>query len=402
MAENRNAMKKYINVDLFAELQKLVDLHVMSYKDDFDIDKRILLRAMKSNEPEEKTLLWFCRKCGTHCLRENQAFIKDTREHNTVRYYYEQSREVMTARIVVPKQLCSGKLMGDIYEVDFNVLASRIANNSVSPQLTELSFEDGFSATIPFDQGLRQAHAFSKEHGRAVNIRVLPADTSALEEVLSEQGKRRNRLTAANAQEKLHSLPVAEYRSYQAIKQDNPNKLICFAQNGYFELYGDDAKKAAVILGTKLLDKKMRGHEPLPVTGFKIEAWVSASHKLWKTGMDVLMIKDGQTFKELKAEDYIPVGARLEVAGIMSRIDAVDFTSGKVELTNIESAERPITYIEDIAYVRSFVEDAGIAVYDTVPKEKRSIRDKLKAPEPSSQKEQSNEKKKAKSKEMEI
>ena len=35
-------MKKYTDVDIIAELQKLVDSHVDSYKEDFDIDKRII------------------------------------------------------------------------------------------------------------------------------------------------------------------------------------------------------------------------------------------------------------------------------------------------------------------------------------------------------------------------
>ena len=47
-------MKKYTDVDIVAELQKLVDSHVDSYKEDFDIDKRIIRRAAESRNPEEK------------------------------------------------------------------------------------------------------------------------------------------------------------------------------------------------------------------------------------------------------------------------------------------------------------------------------------------------------------
>ena len=43
-------MKKYTDVDIVAELQKLVDSHVDSYKEDFDIDKRIIRRAAESPE----------------------------------------------------------------------------------------------------------------------------------------------------------------------------------------------------------------------------------------------------------------------------------------------------------------------------------------------------------------
>ena len=68
-------MKKYTDVDIIAELQKLVDSHVDSYREDFDIDKRIIRRAAESQNLEDKTLVWFCRPHGTHCLNENQVFI---------------------------------------------------------------------------------------------------------------------------------------------------------------------------------------------------------------------------------------------------------------------------------------------------------------------------------------
>ena len=82
--------------------------------------------------------------------------------------------------------------------------------------------------------------------------------------------------------------------------------MVCFAQNGYFELYGEDARKAAPILGAKLLEKKVHGKPNIPVTGFREAEWVAGSHKLWKTGEDVLLIKSGETFKELKGAIIFP------------------------------------------------------------------------------------------------
>ena len=188
------------------------------------------------------------------------------------------------------------------------------------------------------------------------------------------------RLPDAERTEALSPLPVAELRKYEAVKKAHPDALVCFAQNGYFELYGKDAEKAAPLLGTKLLEKKVRGKPSVPVTGFRESAWVAGSHKLWKSGMDVFLSKDGEIFKELKAADYIPVGATLNVDGIKCRIDAVDFTADEVRLTNIEDKNRPIRFSETIQYVRSYVEDAGTAIYDTIPKKpaaRESIRDKL-------------------------
>ena len=129
-------------------------------------------------------------------------------------------------------------------------------------------------------------------------------------------------------------------------------------------------------------DFSPRGKPSVPVTGFRESAWVAGSHKLWKSGVDVFLSKDGETFKELKAADYIPVGATLNVDGIRCRIDAVDFATDEVRLTNIEDKNRPIRFSESIQYVRSYVEDAGTAIYDTIPKKpaaRESIRDKLKS-----------------------
>jgi len=141
------------------------------------------------------------------------------------------------------------------------------------------------------------------------------------------------------------------------------------------------------LLGAKILDKKLRGHPALPVTGFKEELWVAASKKLWKAGEDVLLHKDGEVFKELRAADYIPIGAVLEVDGLMSRINKVDFTADRVFLTNIEKPERSIQYTEPVEVVRSYVEDAGLTVYESAArkeaketeKQRSSIRDKLSA-----------------------
>ena len=51
-------MKKYTDVDIVAELQKLVDSHVDSYKEDFDIDKRIIRRAAESQNPEDSDFVF--------------------------------------------------------------------------------------------------------------------------------------------------------------------------------------------------------------------------------------------------------------------------------------------------------------------------------------------------------
>ena len=374
--------KKHTNVDIIAELQKLVDSHVDSYKEDFDIDKSIIRCAAESKEPEDKVLMWFCRPHGTHCLRENQVFIQGTRDHNTYRFYAEQTRDECIARVIVPKEVRIGKVYGDVFEVNYREQAANVAQNSVAPDHDRLTFADGYMLDAPCRSSFDAAMALVGEHGSVKTHRTLPKDADALAEVLTKQKSRRDRLPETERTEVLAPLPVAELRKYEAVKEAHPDALVCFAQNGYFELYGKDAEKAAPLLGTKVLEKKVRGKPAMPVTGFRESAWVAASQKLWQSGADVLLSKDGETFKELKGADFIPVGATLQMDGIRCRIDAVDFAANEVRLTNIEDKNRPIRFSENISYVRSFVEDAGIAIYDAIPKKpavRKSIREKLKA-----------------------
>ena len=375
-------MKKYTDVDIIAELQKLVDSHVDSYKEDFDIDKRIIRRAVESRNPEDKTLMWFCRPHGTHCLNENQVFIQGTRDHNTFRFYAEQTYDECIARVIIPKAVKRGKVFGDVFEINYREQAANVAQNSVAPDHDRLTFADGFVLEAPCRSSFDAAMALVGEHGSVKTHRTLPKDADALAEVLTKQKSRRDRLPETERTEVLAPLPVAELRKYEAVKEAHPDALVCFAQNGYFELYGKDAEKAAPLLGTKVLEKKVRGKPAMPVTGFRESAWVAASQKLWQSGADVLLSKDGETFKELKGADFIPVGATLQMDGIRCRIDAVDFAANEVRLTNIEDKNRPIRFSENISYVRSFVEDAGIAIYDAIPKKpavRKSIREKLKA-----------------------
>ena len=190
-------LKKHTNVDIAAELQKLVDDHVDSYKEDSDIDTRIIRRAAKSRDPEDKTLMWICRPHGTHCLSENQVFIQGTRDHDTFRFYAEQTSDVCIARVIVPKSVKRGKVFGDVFEINYRDQAANVAQNAVAPDHDRLTFEDGFVLDVPCHSSFGVKMALVGEHGGVKTHQTLPKDADALEEVLSKQKARRDRLPEA-------------------------------------------------------------------------------------------------------------------------------------------------------------------------------------------------------------
>lgn len=410
---------KYENINLISAMRQIMELHTKHYKEDFELDAKLVREMAASESAEDKHLLWMSRPNGTHILREREVYIEDTYENKTWAFYREQTNDPILAYAVEIMEVKDGIVHGNLIELDYAAHVDRMKHLTVSVDKVAVTFEDQSTYYLSIRSYRREMTAMQEEHGKVKSVAYLPESERELQMILSRErfktsyhaksgdiGEHIHQLAVHHGKgsEMLTPLPVAELRKYEAIKQKHPDAMVCFAQNGYFELYGEDARKAAPLLGAKLLEKKVHGKPNIPVTGFRETAWVAGSHKLWKTGADVLLVKNGDTFKELKGEDFIPVGATLIVNGLKCRIDAVDYAADVVRLTSISDGAKAVPFTESIAYVRSFVEDAGIAIYDTIPKkasEGVSIRNKLKT----AQKEQPKSKvrpQKAKGKDMEL
>lgn len=397
---------KFENIDIIDAMRQITDIHTKAYQDDIELDAKLLRELAASPYSEDKQLLWMSRPHGTYLLREREVYVENSPENRTWEFYHEQTNDPIIAFAVKITGIEDGVVKGNLIELDYAAHVERMQKLTVTVEKVAVNFPDQSTHYVPFKSSRRDIAALKEKYGEPKSVTYLPESEGELAMILrrerfkteyhSQSGdfssyihdlaKQHGIQTVHDITETLAELPANDYKAYLDVKSQHPSALVCFAQNGYFELYGDDAKKAAPLLGTKLLEKTVEGHEPIPVTGFKEAAWVAGSHKLWKAGEDVFLSKDGETFKELKGADYIPVGATLEVGAVQCRIDAVDFAADKVTLTNLEVKDHPVQYTESIAYVRSFVEDAGIAIYDTIPKQKEdkpqkrsSIREKLKA-----------------------
>ena len=94
-------------------------------------------------------------------------------------------------------QLNGKKVIGDVYEVNFKELAFKVAQDSLEPVTSRMTFEDGSSAEVPFHKSLRNAEQLVQEHGRITSIHVIPVDKEALADILAQQKRRRERLPDA-------------------------------------------------------------------------------------------------------------------------------------------------------------------------------------------------------------
>lgn len=109
-------MQKFENVDVLAALGKIMRQNTAFYRNDFDVDKGIIRRAVISDQAVDKALLWMSRPSGTYCFRERDVFLEDTRQHNTWRFYGEQTRDKILAYAVELTGTQDGTIRGNLYE----------------------------------------------------------------------------------------------------------------------------------------------------------------------------------------------------------------------------------------------------------------------------------------------
>ena len=167
----------------------------------------------------------------------------------------------------------------------------------------------------------------------------------------------------SKAEERPALLPLDAAAEYNALKEQYPDALVGFEQNGYYEFYGEDARKVCELLGGKLLEKET-ALGTVPVTGFPSNQWVYRAKQLWQRGENVYLAglnEDGthhQT-KYLRREDYLPLGATVHMEGRAFRVDTVNYDRGSVTLQDVALAEMrmPVFREEPLALVRELYEE---------------------------------------------
>ena len=177
----------------------------------------------------------------------------------------------------------------------------------------------------------------------------------------------------SKAEERPALLPLDAATEYNALKEQHPDALVGFEQNGYYEFYGEDARKVCELVGGKLLEKETE-LGTVPVTGFPRDQWVYRAKQLWQRGENIYLAglnEDGthhQT-KYLRREDYLPLGATVHMEGRAFRVDTVNYDRGSVTLQDVALAEMrmPVFREEPLALVRELYEQEQDVMEHSLP-----------------------------------
>lgn len=125
-------MKALINVDLLEALRSIVKLKVNHYQSDIAYD---ILDLADSKEND-----YFCfmaRESGTWLFEQKQVYIKDTQANITWKSY--EDREVSSYAVEITHKE-EGKIVGNIYEIDYQKILEDIKLNEKEVDKIEVTF----------------------------------------------------------------------------------------------------------------------------------------------------------------------------------------------------------------------------------------------------------------------
>ena len=181
-------MQKFENVDVIAALSEIMRQNTAFYQSDFGIDKGIIQRAAASDQAVDKTLLWMSRPSGTYCFRERDVFLKDTRQHNTWRFYGEQTRDKILAYAVELIGTKDGTIRGNLYELDYQQHYRHVIDVALPVNVNRLFYEHG---TRDIPEGQYFDGSPDRVLGDFLRYEAQPRDPAVLQEALQQEQRGR-------------------------------------------------------------------------------------------------------------------------------------------------------------------------------------------------------------------
>ncbi len=187
-------------------LRPIMETNTKHFQCDFQWDIKILTNAGVGAEHsalEERTFLWMSRPCGTWCLRENRAFLRGSREYETWRFYGEQTRDKIFAYVVEVSGVREGKVIGNLYELDYQKHFRHVKEKAVPAGQEKLIYERGSrlrKAGLPFS--VRE----DEKMGKLICAVPVPDDPDKLSFLLCQERQNRKRMRSGDIKEHLHRM----------------------------------------------------------------------------------------------------------------------------------------------------------------------------------------------------
>ena len=175
----------YRDVDILKSLGRIVDQHTKEFKEDFELDKKIILKMAQSPDENDHHLIWMCRPLGTHCFAEWDVFLENTFENRGLYAYHSETPN---------KKWNDGETVkGDTYTLDYAKEVERVSLLSCPVTQVTLFFADGKDFTVPYESFNDAIHELTPEHGAIDSFRYRPESEAELGLILRRLHLKRDR-----------------------------------------------------------------------------------------------------------------------------------------------------------------------------------------------------------------
>lgn len=173
--------------DIFPFLEEIVEKNTLSYRSDFAYDKKRLEAAMLETCQEDRTFLWMSRLCGTHCVLEREAFMRETGAHSIWMHYVYDIEHIKAFRIIVAPGQPGAFVLGKIQPLNYEEQVQRVKRNALQVHTVEVAFTDKTVLVMPFVEYRSHFCELLAEHGGLANIRYAPESEAELACVLQAE-----------------------------------------------------------------------------------------------------------------------------------------------------------------------------------------------------------------------
>ena len=174
-------------IDIIPFLAGIVEENTQHYQSDFAYDEKRLQAAMLEISQEDRTFLWMSRPCGTLCVPEREAFIKESTAHIAWTHYDYDAEHIKACRVIVEPGREGASVLGQVKPLRYGEQVERVKRNAVHAEMVELTFADGTELELPYAAYSGHFHSLINDHGRIERIHYKPGNELELDCVLQKE-----------------------------------------------------------------------------------------------------------------------------------------------------------------------------------------------------------------------
>ena len=164
---------------------------------------KMLREAARSDQPEDKLLLWLSRPSGTFCFRERDVLLKDTQAYNTWKFCGEQTHDRILAYAVELTGAANGTVQGNLYELDYQQHFQHIRDAALPVGANRLIYESGMREIGPKEHFDSRP---DKYFGEFVRYEMQPRDPELLQAAIRQEQRSREPARPGDFKEHLAAL----------------------------------------------------------------------------------------------------------------------------------------------------------------------------------------------------